>query len=299
MTAHTLTHTLTYSYIRYPSVPPPSLSVILKPATKASGLISSSPHHACKDLDPTQGSRDNIPFAWPPPILSPLSLSLSLPPSLSLSLSLISAQGPWRAQTEALDRSQIHYTHSEFPSFRLHFSVCVWWAVTRKANGSSAEWSGHVRAATCVQLWAPDRETGRQTGRQTGLSPLHTVIIQWLMRAQIMVTVWASTWVFQAQCLTGANSLWFGHSQLCQVFECTNQSWAAWEWESVCFWCQEEYIYTCIIVYYTERKHKMWNQVFRQLFTHFWSVLANKCPTSAGWVSVEYIVIQSLERLYW
>lgn len=34
-----------------------------KPTTKASGLISSTPHQACKDLDPTRGILDNIPLA--------------------------------------------------------------------------------------------------------------------------------------------------------------------------------------------------------------------------------------------
>ncbi len=51
---HTHTHINWFSFIRCPSILPSSPSVILKPFTKACGLISSSPHQACKDLDPTQ-----------------------------------------------------------------------------------------------------------------------------------------------------------------------------------------------------------------------------------------------------
>lgn len=52
-----------------------SFSAILPPTAKASALISST-HLASKDLDPTQGRGDNNPLAWPPPILSLLSVCL-------------------------------------------------------------------------------------------------------------------------------------------------------------------------------------------------------------------------------
>lgn len=182
-------HTHSHTHWLYPSILPSSPSVILKPATKASGLISSSPHHACKDLDPTQGRWDNIPLACLTAThpLTPLSLSL-----------------PRGFDEHKLNRLTDHrnaHTH-RIPSFRPCVSVCVWWAVTCYRPLVSLQ-SG---AAMLGQLWTTHRQTDRQACHP------QAVIIHWLMRAQIMVTVWVSLWmncVFW-QVLTGLlYSVWF------------------------------------------------------------------------------------------
>lgn len=80
------------SYIRCPSILPSSSSVILKPATKASGLISSSPHPGLQR--PGSHPREMISH-WPDRHPSSHS-SLTLP------------MGLWWAQTKPLDRSQTH-----------------------------------------------------------------------------------------------------------------------------------------------------------------------------------------------
>lgn len=108
-TAWVHTHTHTEPYIRHPSILPSFPSVILKPPTKASGLISSSPHRACKDLDPTQGRWDNIPLVWPPPILSPLSLCLG---------------GFGKHKLNRLTDQRHAYTHW-IPSFSPYVCLCV------------------------------------------------------------------------------------------------------------------------------------------------------------------------------
>lgn len=54
-------------------------------------------------------------------------------------------------------------------------------------------------------------------------------------------------------------------------------------------------IYNCLL-YREKTQDVKFSGSFSLL--HFWSVLAKKCPTSAGWDSVEYIVIQSLVRHY-
>lgn len=132
--AHTQTQT---SSMRYPSS---LLPVILKSQTKARGLISFSPHQACKDLDPTQGGKDNILLVWPPPILSPLYLC---PGGLH--------QHKLNCLTD--HRNTMHTP--TVPSFSLCVSVCVWWAVTCKANGlpqrGGAAMLGQLSAAVAGQ----------------------------------------------------------------------------------------------------------------------------------------------------
>lgn len=127
--------------------------MILKPTTKASGLISSSPHQACKDLDPTQGRWDNIPLTWPPPTLSLLSFCFffsSLP------------RGLWRAQTEPLDRSQTRSLNSLLPPACQ--CLCVMSCDLLGPRVSLQGW-----AAMLGQLSAAVGT--RQRDRQTGLSP--------------------------------------------------------------------------------------------------------------------------------
>lgn len=189
MTALIHTHTLIdLFFYKVPLYSSPS--VILKPATKTSGLISSPPHQARKDLDPTQGRWDNILLAWPPPILSPLSLSLSLPRGLD------------ERKLNRLTDHRYTYTPNSPPSACVSVSVCdeLWLARPMVSPQSRAAMLGQLFAA--VGTGQTDKQTERQVCHP------QAVIILWLTRAQIMATVRVSRRVnyFWVRCLTGAHS---------------------------------------------------------------------------------------------